>query len=183
MAKKEKCTKCWLGGISRFCNESPGWGNPDAKLVIVLDAPGNGLAEKLLIWILRRLNLTSDDVWIDYMFKCPLPPKPKKADLEKSYHICWNHIIRKELLAAKSVVVAGNWGCKFLVGREMKVMHGMKDEDTEIWVTYSFKYMLMNPAECLSTWRVIYKAAKEAGLKPEMVIDVEPFQFPSKKLA
>lgn len=185
MKKTLSCVKCRLSETcSPSHNNVTGWGNPNAKLVIMLDAPGDALAEKLLIWIMYRLTLTADDVWIDYTFKCQLPyHKPKKADLLSPYKICWNHVIRKEALEATSLVVCGNWGCKFILGLDMKNIHGRKDPETEAWVIYSFKYLLLNPAECVDAWRVIFRAAEEAGLHPVMNTDVEPFHFPSKKLA
>lgn len=182
--KKEKCLKCGLGNTCFSTqNDQPGWGNPDAKLVILLDSPGDDLAEKLLIWILRRLSLTSEDVWIDYLVKCHITDKkPKKDFILSCYKTCWNHVIRNEVFNAGSVVVAGNWGVKALTEKDMKVLHGKKDEESEIWCCYSFKYLLMNPAECVDNWRVLYKAAEEAGLHPKMDTTVEPFKFPSRKL-
>lgn len=178
----EKCTKCSLSCGGNL-NNSEGWGNPKAKFAILLDCPGNALAEKLLINILMRLSLTSDDVWIDYLVKCPLGKKDLKAKVLESYKICWNHIIRQEVIDAQSVVVAGNWGCDFLTSAKMKDLHGRKCPETNIWVCYSFKYLLMNPAECVDNWRVMFKAAEEADLKPKMNLDVPAFKFPPRKLA
>lgn len=177
----EKCTKCLLscGGV---LNNSEGWGNPNALLAILLDCPGNALAEKLLIWILRRLSLTSNDVWIDYFVKCPLPKKALKALVLESYKTCWNHIIRHEVMNAQAVVVTGNWGCDLLTSAKMKDLHGRKCPETNIWVCYSFKYLLMNPSECVDNSRVIYKAAEEVGLSPKIEIDVPAFKFPPRKL-
>jgi uracil-DNA glycosylase len=184
MTKTELCEKCGLGfQCHKNQNNVKGWGNPQAKLVILLDWPGDHFAEKLLIWILQRLSLTEKDVWIDYVFKCQVTlQKPKKAWLLESYKTCWNHIIRQEVFNASSVVVAGNWGCEFVVEGKMKDKHGSKDEKREVWVCYSFKYLLMNPAECVDNWRVLFKAAEEAGLKPEMNLSVPAFDFPAKKL-
>lgn len=180
---KNTCEKCHLGVVCYHNNNEPGWGNSKAPLAILLDCPGNALAEKLLINLLMRLSLNGNDVWIDYLVKCPLPKKALKANVLEYYKICWNHIIRQEIIDAKSVVVAGNWGCDFLTDHKMKDLHGRKDSDTEIWVCYSFKYLLMNPAECVDNWRVLFKAAEEAGLKPKMNLDVPAFKFPPRKLA
>lgn len=177
------CEKCWLGQSAPYGNNTPGWGNPEAPLVIVLDAPGSQLAEKLLIWLLMRMSLTEDDVWIDYVFKCPVvDKKPKKALMENCYGICWNHVIRAEVFAAKSLVICGNWGVQFVISQKMKELHGLKDEESGAWVCYDFKYLLMNPAECVDNSRVIWKAAEECGLKPIVNLDVPPFEFPTKKL-
>lgn len=182
--KRIPCIDCRM---SRFApktqNNTPGWGNPDAKLVIVLDGPGDLLAEKLLVWILQRMKLTGDDVWVDYTFRCPVPKQLKKKELQICHRICWtSHPRAWGDREDVSVVLAGNWSADFLVNAKMKEWHGRKEPDSGSWICYSFKYLLMNPAECVDNWRVIFKAAEEAGLKPEMVVDVEPFRFPSKKL-
>lgn len=184
LQKHEKCAKCMLSTTCGGKNNEPGWGNRNAKLVILMDDPGDSRAEKLLIWLLMRMSLGGNDAWIDYVFKCALPRgKPKKADLLPAYQTCWNHIIRNEALNAKGLVVAGNWGAKFVLKLDMKNAHGKKDPDTEAWVCYSMEYALMAPGECVEISQVIWRAAEEAGLKPKMNLNVPPFQFPSKKLA
>lgn len=182
--KHTPCTDCRM---SRFApktqNNVAGWGNPDAKLVIVLDGPGHLLAEKLLIWILKRLSLTADDVWIDYTFRCQVPKELKKKELAVCHRICWTSHPRAWAEVDKVLVLAGNWSADFLANAKMKEWHGRKEPESGIWMCYSFLYLLMNPAECVDNWRVLYKAAEEAGLKPKMVVDIDPFRFPSKKLA
>lgn len=182
---KNKCTACALGkGCSAKVNASEGWGNPKAKLVIVLDAPGDVMAERLLIWILRKLSLTDKDVWIDYLFKCPLPEKRVKGqakELLSYYKICWNKYKRNEILNNHTLLLCGNNSVSFLTEQKMKEVHGRKAE-TDAWCVYSFNYLLMNPAECVNTWRVIFCAAVEAGLSPKMKMNEPMFRFPSKKL-
>lgn len=161
-------------------NAVSGWGNPDAKLVIVMDSTGDQMAEKLLIWILRKLSLGAEDVWVDYTFKCPAK-KAKKAELLDCHKICWSVYPRNEIINNNSIVLSGGWSASFVGGKVLKNVNGRKDEEG-IWYVYSFNYLLMNPAECLRTWRVIYKAAEEAGLKPTYCAGLENFKFPSKKV-
>ena len=185
--KKESCTDCRM---SRFCgvrsayNNVRGWGNPDARLIIVLDAPGHHLAEKLLVWSLKRLSLTADDVWVDYLWYCALPKQLKKKELAITHKICWTSHPRSWGDATdKVIVLAGNWSADFLVNAKMKDWHGKKEPDSDVWIIYQFLYLLMNPAELKDTSCVLWKAAEEAGLTPKFVLDIEPFRFPSKKLA
>lgn len=182
--KQEICNKCFLGAkCTKQLNNSTGWGNPLAKMVILLDEPGHTLSEKLLIWLLKRMSLGGNDVWIDYVFKCPTPwGKPKKKELLEPYKICWNHVIRKEVFESGSLVVIGNWGCQLIAEAKMKEAHGKKDKTRELWVAYSLEYLLMNPAECVEMSCVLWTAAVEVGLKPVVDLTVEPFRFPSKKL-
>lgn len=176
----KKCTACSLSSAKPATNAVEGWGNPEAKLVIVIDCPGEHLGEKLLIWILRKLSLTSNDVWIEYAFKCPVEKK-KKAELVPCYSACWHAHPRKTLIENKALVLAGNWSSTFVGGKSLKTWNGRCDE-AGIWYVYSFNYLLMNPSQCLRTWRVIYKAAKEVGLNPRYNHDEPNFKFPSKKI-
>lgn len=167
----------------KSANNAGGFGNPDAKLVVLMDDPGHVQSEKLLIWMFKKLGLTGNDVWVDYTFKCQIPKGLKKNVLRHCYEICWSSHPRKEALEDRALVIAGNYGADFVLQQKMKEMNGRKDEETGAWIIYSFSYALMNPAICVDIWRVLFKAAQEAGLEPRMVIDVEPFRFPSKKLA
>ena len=178
------CTKCPLGAKApKALNNVNGWGNPQAKFVILLDEPGNVLAEKLLIWLLKRMSLGGNDVWIDYVFKCELPyHEPKKKELQHPLGECWKHYPRTQVFDSKSLVIIGNWGCQFIAGAKMKTAHGKKDVEKECWVAYSLLYLLMNPAECVEMSCVLWTAAEEAGLHPVVNLNVEPFRFPSKKL-
>lgn len=183
--KTPDCEKCRLGMLCKGANNNlAGWGNPNARLVILLDSPGAGYSEKLLIWLLQRCGLTGNDVWIDYLVKCEiLDSKPKKDFILSAYKICWNHIERTQVTNENNVVIlAGNWACKVIIGKDMKEMNGRKDLETGAWVCYAFRYLLMNPARCVDNWRIIYKAAEEAGLSPHMDLTVKPFKFPARKL-
>lgn len=168
-----------LGAKNNTYNAVKGWGNPEANLVVYMDCPGDVLAEKLFVWIMKRLGLNGNDCWVDYTLKCALPKGLKKKDTDRCAYICRNQFERRE--ASSSIVLAGNISADFLANAKMKDWHGRKDPNG-CWITYSFKYLLMNPAECVDAWRVLFKAAEEAGLQPRMVLDVEPFKFPTRKM-
>lgn len=180
--KMSKCLACPLGVKAPGTqNCVKGWGNPSARLVIVLDSPGDHLAEKCLIWILDKLSLGGNDVFIDYTFKCPVKKEHKKKDLLDYYKICWGIHERKEIINNVSLVVAGGFGSSFIGKKNMTAWNGRQDENG-IWYVYSFAYLLKNPAECVRTWRVLFKAAEEAGLFPEYNHNAKEFKFPSKKV-
>lgn len=174
-----ECTKCILSKHAGKNNASKGFGNPDAPMGIVLDCPGDALAEKLLIWLIYKLSLTGNDIWVDYTFKCPTDDY-KKKELTTCYATCFNAYIRT-WEKRKSLVLAGNWTSSFVGGVPLKDWHGRKNPDTECWHVYSFKYLLMDPAECLDTSRVLFKAAEEAGLSPKYNSTIPNFKFPPKK--
>lgn len=182
---KQICTDCYL---YRYCsktlNNRDGWGNPDAKLVIVLEDPGHHLSEKLLIWMLQRLSITGNDVWIDYNFRCPTSKKLKKAQTKKAHSICWTSHPRKwSDDESRVVVLAGNFAAEFLADAKMKEWNGKKHPESGCWIIYSFNYQLMNANECKDASCVLYKAAEEAGLTPKFIVNFEKFNFPPKKLA
>lgn len=180
--KGPKCEDCLMGKKCTTYNNTIGFGNPDAPLIIVLDEPGNLQGEKLLVWLTRRLNLTGNDIWVDYLFRCPILDGDKKKNLQSRHRICWTSHPRPQIENAKSLILAGNWAVDFLIGAKMKEWNGKKHIESGAWVMYSFQYLLMNPAECVNNWRVMFKAAEEAGLSPSMVINVEPFNFPTRQL-
>lgn len=182
MNKNPKCTDCLMGQKYNTFNNVEGFGNPDAKLVIVLDEPGNLQGEKLLIWLARKCGLTGNDIWVDYLFRCPILDGDKKKNLLKRQQICWTSHPRLRINKAKVVILAGNWTVNFLAGIKMKDWHGRWHKETETWIIYSFDAILMKPAECVDAWRVMFKAAEQAGLKPKMILDMEKFKFPSRTL-
>lgn len=62
----------------------------------------------------------------------------------------------------------GRWAMETLTDvKEPKTVVGIKDTASGVWCLYSAAYYTMSPGDCVSAWRVVYKAAEEAGLKPE----------------
>ena len=180
---KTKCQSCALGSCSPAFNASKPWGNPDAPMVVYLDSPGTPLAEKLLIWLFEKCGLSGDDVLIDYLVRCPLPKgKIKKALIDEWANKCWTVHPRHDV-SKKVGILAGENIAHFFADAKLKDWNGKWHPASECWIVYSFNYLLMNPSECVRTWRVIYHAAKQAGLKPRMVMDIPMFKFPSKKVA
>lgn len=179
---KKKCTECNLGkSCTAHANASAGWGNPQAKLVIVLDCPGGHLEEALLVWLLKKAGLIADDVWVDYTFKCPIESKIRKELHLEYYKKCWKQYPRNEIENNHTLILCGNYSVQLLAGEKLKDINGRKAK-TDAWCIYSMGYALMNPAICVDIWRVIFKAAEEAGLKPKLNQTLEVFKFPSKKL-
>jgi hypothetical protein len=50
----------------------------------------------------------------------------------------------------------------------------------EVWVGYSINYLLVSPSDTPRVFRVLYKAAEDAGLHPK--INPKPFKFKWKNL-
>jgi len=180
--KTNICKACDLGNCPKVYNASKPWGNPNAPLVVYMDCPGSPLAEKLLIWLFEKCGLSGNDVYVDYLVKCPLPKgRTRKALVEEYKSKCWTVHPRIDI-TKKVGILAGNYSAELLADVKMKDWNGRYDKESECWIIYSFAYLLMNPGECVRSWRVIFKAAEQAGLKPKMVMDIPMFKFPSKKI-
>lgn len=165
-------------------NNEPGWGNPDAKLVILLEESAQFTAEKCLMWLLTMASLGENDVWVDYAFKCELQSKLKKKEEKTCFQICWTSHPRPQVFdETRQVVIMGKLAAEFLVGAKINEMEGKRrHEESGAWICHNMNYLLMNPAQSLDTWRVIFMAAKAAGLNPVLRTDVPIFKFPTKKL-
>lgn len=108
----KKCTKCSLHKTRN--NVVFGEGNPDAKLMLVGEAPGReediqgkpfvGEAGKLLTKMLKAINLKREDVYIGNILKCRPPhnrdPKPDEIAVCKPYLEKQIELIKPEIILA-----------------------------------------------------------------------------------
>ena len=71
----------------------------------------------------------------------------------------------------------GRWAMETLTDvKQPKEVVGIKDTASDVWCLYSPAYYTMSPGDCVAAWRVIFKAAEEAGLKPAYK-ETEMFDF------
>lgn len=183
--KPPKCIDCALGrDFSPQRNNEPGWGNPDAKLVILIECAAQFTAEKLLMWLLMKNSLGENDVWVEYGFKCELQKKLKKKQEAVCFRICWTSHPRPAVYdETRQVVIMGALTSEFLVETKLQDLEsGRRDPVSGAWLCHNLNYLLMSPGECVMTWRVLFKAAEAAGLSPKMRTDIPIFKFPTKKL-
>ena len=116
------CTKCELSKTRT--NVVFGKGNKHAKIMFIGEAPGEkedlqgipfvGAAGRELDKLLRKINLTLDDVYIANILKCRPPqnrdPNPNEIEL------CTPYLI-KQMIAIKPQVICtlGNYSTKFIL--------------------------------------------------------------------
>lgn len=176
------CERCDLGIT---CRNSCVWGtgNPDADLFLIGEAPGFvedlnhkpfiGPAGQLLDHILNKLGIDRSSIWITNVIKCR-PPKnelPKGDDLAKISTACFRHL-RYELqqVDPKVVVLLGGTPLSLLTGeRFITRVEGMEldtiYEGAKTYACYHPAYVLRSPSKESNVARVLYKAAKKAGVK------------------
>ena len=193
------CTACNLHVECRTPCMS-GTGNPHAKLCLIGEAPGFnedlegkpfiGSAGKLLDFILNKLGLNRNDLWITNLIRCH-PNKnelPKGKGLGLIVEACVKHL-RLELsqVNPKVVVLLGGtptfWlsGHRFITkveGTEVELLRWEKENQKQMTFTkiktvprmrtvacYHPAYVLRSPSKEPNLARAIAKAAKMAGMK------------------
>lgn len=179
-----------------------GGGGDKPKLVIFLDAP-NVVEDKRsrgvvsdgvewLKWCFRRMTISRDDIYIDYVLKCytgrskEFKTKALRAEMVEQCSVY--RVATLQQLKPNAIVAMGRFACEALTGRSDKVKEseGTKWIATEpfvrkyvshVWVTYSPLYPLQAAAESVGIFRVLWCAAIEAGLKPKINKTVTPFDY------
>jgi DNA polymerase len=115
-------------------NAVPGEGNPDAKIVLVGQAPGKvedetgrpfqGRAGRFLDEMLRIAGLRRNEVFITSVLKW-FPPKnraPNRAEIAASLPFLLEQL---DVIQPKLIVLLGGVACKSLVGDvDLRMMHG-----------------------------------------------------------
>jgi uracil-DNA glycosylase family 4 len=196
---------CQLCDLSTTCSPESrclkGEGSLDAKLAIYLDAPTivedrrhkSFVAEaaEYLKWLLKRMSVSSADVYIDYVLKCY--PKTNKNFGKKAYRgqmleACSTYrVATLQLIKPLAIVAMGRTACEAFTGsQEIGEYEGARWVPTEprireivdgVWVTYSPGYALESPAESVGIYRILFAAAEEAGLKPQLNKKVIPYDY------
>lgn len=166
--KVSRCKKCQELVVNRI-KTVPGEGNPNAKIVLIGEGPGQSEAEqgipfvgragKLLNNILQACNLKREEVYILNIVKCrppgnrtPLPEEVKNCrpflDLQlkvirPTYIVCLGAVAAQNLLAVTTPisVLRGEW-------REYRC----PEYTAKVLCTYHPSYLLRNPSAKKDTW-------------------------------
>lgn len=165
------CQKCALGSTRK--NFVFGYGNPQAKLMLVGEAPGRdedeqgvpfvGRAGQLLDKMLYAIGLNRDSIYIANILKCRPPqnrdPLPDEIAKCEPYLHRQLEIIRPKLLLALGRVAGQN-----LIKQEAS-LSAMRNQDysykgTPLIVTYHPAALLRNPRWKESSWQDLKKVKK-----------------------
>ncbi len=135
-------------------------GNPDARLMIVGEAPGFyedqqglpfvGKAGGLLNKMLSSIELSDEDVYIANVLKCR-PPNNRDPNAEEIQQ-CSEHLSQQiALVAPKLILAAGHFAGQFLLKATTplnKMRQKIHDYNgTPVLVSYHPAYLLRNPAD------------------------------------
>jgi uracil-DNA glycosylase len=127
-------------------------------------------------------------VYLDYIVKCYGTLPTKKDARNILVNACDYKLAALQLLPnLKAVVVLGRVGCEWVTGGSilgdwagadwpLARNHTMHCIIPKVWVGYSPGYALEKPSESGGIFRVLWKAAEEAGLNPT-VTKIPPFEF------
>jgi uracil-DNA glycosylase family 4 len=171
------CTRCRLAeGRTQVVF---GFGNPDAELMFVGEAPGFhedqqgvpfvGQAGKLLEKLLAGIGLERGDVYIANVIKCRPPGNrdPQPDEIEA----CESHLSRQiELIQPRLVATLGNFATKLLTGKPLGItrVHGQ-----EQWTTLGgnrvLLYPIYHPAAALYTPRMLEVLEEDFARIPELL--------------
>lgn len=188
MFEDKDCTDCELHRYAKHrC--LPSLGSSSCKLAIFLDHPSVVEDKRGRSWVgdnanfvnfcLKRMSIDPESVFRDYIVKCyPVKLPGAKAERMACVAACSQYRFEslKELSSLKAMVVLGSLGCETIThhktigdkaGAEWQpVSLLMKQYISHVWIGYSPGLIKEKPSEAGSIYRVIWRAAEEAGLSP-----------------
>lgn len=141
-------------------------------------------AGEILLNLLGRMSLTTEQVYLDYTVKCWAGKKmPKqKCDRLVCIEACsyYRFATLQNMPNLRKIVGMGSLTLEAITGStEMKHFEGESWTPREIelrqwgevWITYSPAYLEEKPAEIPNVSRIIWTAAQEAGLEPRVNLE------------
>ena len=173
------CKNCRLGNLRT--NFVFGTGNPEAKVILVGEAPGAdedregkpfvGRAGKLLTDILSAIKFSRDEVFICNILKCR--PPENRNPLPDEIKECEPYLIKQlELLKPSLILALGTFAAQTLLRSNLPLgkMRGkfydytINDRKIKLLVTYHPAALLRNPNWKKPTWEDVQLFRKEYDL-------------------
>ncbi len=203
MFEDNQCQDCRVGRYYPNVTCMVGVGNPEtARMAIYMDQPSymddrmskafSAESGDLLRHFIARMGIHPDFVYFDYILKCHCPKKmmpSTKADRLICIQACskYRFATLQTMPNLKSIVAMGKIALEAFTGNtEIGKFEDCSWEPREpqirelgiphIWVTYSPLYCFEKPAETPSLYRVVWRAAVEAGLNPQET-KVPPYKW------
>lgn len=200
MFEDTECTDCQLyRGAKHRC--LPSIGGQDCSLAIFLDSPamiedkrGRSFVSdnaEFVKFCLQRMSVKLEDIYLDYIVKCYAKKLPgdKSARME-CVRSCsqYRFAALQEMPHLKSIVALGALGCEtFTLIKKIGDRQGcewtpaspvIRQHVRNVWIGFSPGLLREKPSEAGSIYRIIFMAAKEAGLKPKTNLTMKPYDFP-----
>lgn len=198
MFENNNCEDCCLASRAKtVC--MPSQGDVSCKLAIYLDSPAYiedrrgksfiGDNAEFVKWCLRRMNVDPAQVYFDYIVKCCPGKLPgKKEDRMECVRACsqYRFASLEKLTKLKAMVALGGLGCEtFTLDKTIGHKAGaewvppsklMQQFIGHIWIGYSPGLIKEKPSEAGAIFRVIWKAAEEAGFDLK-IMKIKPYEF------
>lgn len=168
----KKCQKCELHKSRK--NFVFGVGNPNAKLMLIGEAPGAeedlqgipfvGRAGKLLTDILKAINFERDEVYIANILKCR--PPNNRDPLPTERETCFPYLDKQiELIKPKLILCLGRIAANTLLGKNepMSLLRGGNKfmfRNIPVMVTYHPAALLRNPNWKKGCWEDVQLVRK-----------------------
>lgn len=202
MNENPQCRLCALHSsahLKSVCLKGGGGGT--APLVVFLDSPTlvedsrhRGFVSdgaELVRWMFRRMSLKNSDVYVDYVLKCYTGKDKtigRKAYRQEMIEACSVYrFATLQTIKPKAIVAMGSKACEAFIGSEkvgnyegthwIPTEPAVREYVPHIWVTYSPFYALEKPAESVTIYRTLFRAAEDAGLQPTLDENVTPFDY------
>jgi len=162
------CKRCSLHKARR--NVVFGDGNPNAKLLLVGEAPGYeedlqglpfvGQAGKLLTRIIESIGLTRNSVYICNVLKCR--PPGNRSPLPEEISVCKTYLIRQiQIISPKAILCLGKYASQAVLGVDDPITNIRgKDYDYKgihLIPTFHPAYLLRNPNSKKYVWEDLQK--------------------------
>lgn len=171
------------------------------KLLVFTDYPdyyangsGRGYtldARRILDWMFARMSIDPGDVAYEYTLRCyakdslPSTKAERAVCIEECSQFRFASIAK---LKPRAIATLGQTSLEAFTGksqigewveRRIRAWEPVVREWIDgVWVSYSLNLILTNsPGDSPSVFRVLFQAAKEAGLRPVLNPSVPPFQW------
>jgi len=167
----QNCQRCGLAESRRHVVF--GNGNPNARIMLVGEAPGReediqgkvfvGAAGQLLTKILAAINLKRDDVYIGNIIKCR-PPQNRNPNQEEQ-DTCAEYLMKQiDIIQPHYILALGRIAGQYLTGKSlsMRELRGnvFSFKGASLMVTYHPAALLRNPELKRPTWEDVQKFQK-----------------------
>lgn len=146
---------------------------------------------RMLDWLFARMSIElAEHVAYEYTLRCyakntlPTTKADRAVCIEECSHYRYDSIAK---LQPKAIAVLGQVSLEAFTGktgiggyveRKVRAWEPVVSRFVrEVHVGYSINYILTSPADTVGVFRVLFEAAKDAGLNPKLNPNVPPFSW------
>lgn len=148
----------------------------------------------ILDWMFQRMDVDPGMVAYEYTLRCypqkslPTTKAARAVCIEECAEYRFASIAK---LKPKAIVALGQTSLEAFTGKtrigeyEGRKIHCwepvVRDYCDNVWIGYSINYILVSPSDTPRVFRVLYRAAEDAGLSPKLNPKIPPFQWRNLK--